>query len=290
MGTVRTMRWILSALLLASLLVGLGHVAALPPFEGIDERAHYSYIEQIAKTGTLPRFGDEIRQDVQDVVDSLFRAPGPRILSLRYRNLFTADPEIINRARQAVTAPRAPSTGEAGRLRNDEVQHPPLYYASMTPFYLLSERWSLVGQLALLRGLSYFAAWLSLCLAVLVAAKAFPTSGAGRAMIAAPALWPFVFPGWFPEMARLGNDSLVALTVACAVAVVACAPIRRWSTWLLLGVICGLGALTKVTFFPFLAAIALLLLYRTWQRDASAWQFLGFLVTVLAVASWWYFQ
>ena len=170
------------------------------------------------------------------------------------------------------------------------MQHPPFYYALLTPFYLLSERWSLVGQLALLRGLSYFAAWLSLCLAVLVAAKAFPTSGTGRAMIAAPALWPFVFPGWFPEMARLGNDSLVALMVACAVAVVACAPIRRWSTWLLLGVICGLGALTKVTFLPFLAAIALLLLYRTWRRDASPWQFLGFLATVLAVAGWWYFQ
>ena len=72
---VQTMRWISSALLLASLLIGLGHVAALPPFEGIDERAHYSYIEQIAKTGTLPRFGDKIRQDVQDVWDFLLQRP-----------------------------------------------------------------------------------------------------------------------------------------------------------------------------------------------------------------------
>ena len=173
---------------------------------------------------------------------------------------------------------------------NWQAQHPPFYYALLTPAYLLSERWSLAGQLALLRGLSYLAAWLSLCLAVFVAAKTFPASGPGRAMIAAPALWPFVFPGWFPEMARLGNDSLVALLVACAVAVVTCAPIRRWSTWLLLGVICGLGALTKATFLPFLAVIALLLLYRTWRRDASPWQFLGFLATVIAVAGWWYFQ
>src|SRR5215510_5008168 len=113
MGTVRTMRWITSALLLASLLIGLGHVAALPPFEGGDERGHYSYIEQIAKTGTLPRFGDNVRQDAQDVWDFLFTAaPGPRIRSLRYRNLFTADAEIINRARQVVKAPRAPPTGE----------------------------------------------------------------------------------------------------------------------------------------------------------------------------------
>ncbi len=288
---MQTMRWISTALLLASLLVGLAHVAGLPPFEGIDEIAHYSYIEQIAKTGTLPRVGDKLRQDAQYLVESLVAVPGSRYETLKYRNLFTAYAKIIKRVRQAVKAPRdPPPTGKPGSGRNWEVQHPPFYYVLLTPAYLLSERWSLVGQLALLRGVSYFTAWLSLCLAVFVAAKTFPASGLGRAMIAAPALWPFVFPGWFPEMARLGNDSLVALLVACAVAVVTCAPIRRWSTWLLLGVICGLGALTKATFFPFLAVATLLLLYRTWQRDASPWQFLGFLTTVIAVAGWWYFH
>ena len=286
------MRWISAWLLLASLLIGLAHVTGLPPFEGMDENAHYSYIEQIAKTGTFPRAGDKLRQDAQDVELSLEGVgPAPRLATLRYRNLFTADAEIIKWVRQAVKAPRdPPPTGKPSSTENWELQHPPFFYALLTPAYLLSERWSLAGQLALLRGLSYFAAWLSLCLAVFVAAKTFPASGPGGAMIAAPALWPFVFPGWFPEMARLGNDSLVALLVACAVAVVTCAPIRRWSTWLLLGVICGLGALTKATFFPFLAAIALLLLYRIWRRDASPWQFLGFLATALAVAGWWYFQ
>jgi hypothetical protein len=285
------MRWSSAALLVATLLIGLAHIAGLPPFEGFDETAHYSYIQQIAKTGTLPRVSDKLRQDAQDFEESLEAVAGPSTVSLQYRNLFTADTKIIKGLRQAVKEPRdPPPTGKPGSKQNWEVQHPPFYYVSLTPAYLLSERWSLAGQLALLRGLSYLAAWLSLCLAVFVADKMFPVNGLGRAMIAAPALWPFVFPGWFPEMARLGNDSLVALLVACAVAVVTCAPIRRWSTWLLLGVICGLGALTKVTFLPFLAAIALLLLYRTWSRDASPWQFLGFLATVLAVAGWWYIQ
>ena len=280
-----------TTLLLASLLIGLSHVAGLPPFEGIDETAHYSYIEQIAKTGTLPRFGDKLRQDAEDGLALLEAAPGPRIRSLLYHNVFTADAEIIKSVREGVKAPRdPPPTGKPGSVRNWQAQHPPFYYALLTPAYLLSERWSLAGQLALLRGLSYVAAWLSLCLAVFVAGKTFRASGPGQAMIAAPALWPFVFPGWFPEMARLGNDSLVALLVACAVAVITCAPIKRWSTWLLLGMICGLGALTKATFFPFLAATALLLLYRTWRRDASPWQFLGFLATVIAVAGWWYIE
>jgi hypothetical protein len=285
------MRWSSIALLLASLLIGLAHVAGLPPFEGIDESAHYSYIEQIAKTGTLPRFGDKLRQDAQDVVESLAALAPDFNQSLQYLYLFTADAKIIKPVRDAVKAPRdPPSTGKPGSWGNWEVQQPPFYYVLLAPAYLLSERWSLVGQLAFLRGLSYLVAWLSLCLAVFVADKKFQASGPGRLMIAAPALWPFVFPGWFPEMARLGNDSLVALLVACAVAVATCAPIRRWSTWLLLGVICGLGALTKAAFLPFLAAIALLLLYRTWRRDASPWQFIGFLATVLAVAGGWYFQ
>ena len=64
------MRWILAELLLASLLIGLAHIAGLPPFEGFDEVAHYSYIEQIAKTGTLPRAGDKLRQDAQHAMNA----------------------------------------------------------------------------------------------------------------------------------------------------------------------------------------------------------------------------
>jgi len=151
---VQTTRWISSALLLASLLIGLSHVAGLPPFEGLDEPAHYSYIQHIAKTGTLPHFGDKSGQDIEEVWGALTAGPGPRILSLRYRNLFTADAEIIQRARQTAKAARdSPPTGP-GSARNHEVQHPPFYYALLTPAYLVSERWSLAGQLALLRGLS----------------------------------------------------------------------------------------------------------------------------------------
>src|SRR5262249_24774473 len=196
------MRWILTSLLLASLLIGLAHVAYLPPFEGFDEVGHYSYIEQIAKTRTLPHVWDNLRQDAASVGD-YFNGPlvNPKqqylIRRLRYHNLFAADTEIIETARRMVKAPRnPPPTGEAGAWENWETQHPPFYYALLAPAYLFSERWSLVGQLALLRGLSYIAAWLSLCLAVFAAVKT--TSGPGRALIVAPALWPFVFPGWFP--------------------------------------------------------------------------------------------
>jgi hypothetical protein len=39
------------------LLLGVAHVAILPPWEGFDETAHYSYLQQLADRGELPRLG-----------------------------------------------------------------------------------------------------------------------------------------------------------------------------------------------------------------------------------------
>ena len=51
-------------LLLAVALAGVAHVAFLPPFEGFDETNHFSYIQQMADTGRLPRYGvDKASQD-----------------------------------------------------------------------------------------------------------------------------------------------------------------------------------------------------------------------------------
>src|SRR5450756_2384219 len=49
-----------------SLVAGLGFCALFPPFDGFDETAHYSYIQQIAQTGTWPRLNDPVTADVDD--------------------------------------------------------------------------------------------------------------------------------------------------------------------------------------------------------------------------------
>jgi hypothetical protein len=41
--------WSQIALLAAALLIGVAQIAELPPFEGFDEIAHYSYIEQMPR-------------------------------------------------------------------------------------------------------------------------------------------------------------------------------------------------------------------------------------------------
>src|SRR5579859_4671234 len=64
-------RWASRLLLLTVGLLGIAHVAFLPPFEGYDEPAHYSYIQQLADLAQIPRLGvARISRDVEDY-------PGP---------------------------------------------------------------------------------------------------------------------------------------------------------------------------------------------------------------------
>jgi hypothetical protein len=49
--------WVTRLLLTAVAFLGLVHLAFLPPWEGFDEPAHWSSVEQAADTGTLPLYG-----------------------------------------------------------------------------------------------------------------------------------------------------------------------------------------------------------------------------------------
>ena len=82
------------------------------------------------------------------------------------------------------------------------------------------------------------------------------------------AAWPFFVPQFFPEMARLGNDSLCLLVMggvwACLLALL---PARQGRPWVALGLgaLLGAGLLTKAFFQPIGAGVALLLASRLWQ-------------------------
>src|SRR4051812_3564870 len=98
-------RAVIALLLLASLILGLAHAALLPPFEGFDEHAHYSYIRQLAETGRWPRLGERMSKDVDDY---LAMAPGPDSIPRRWSHhtFFTAPASVVAAARDAIQSPR----------------------------------------------------------------------------------------------------------------------------------------------------------------------------------------
>lgn len=205
-------------------------------------------------------------------------------------------------ARAAVASPTADTRWRPGTVANWEAQHPPLYYALLAPAFRLAEHWSLGARLFLLRGLSYGLAWGGLGCA------AWAASGLGRAgrleadpaslAALAPVLWPILLPEWFPEMARLGNDALVALLAGLTglglrrllAADRAPAGVAAHAG---VGCIVGLGLLTKATFLPLAAAAGLVLIGKAWMpagegRRARLIGVAAFAAAALAAAGWWY--
>jgi Predicted membrane protein (DUF2142) len=287
---------VVGVLLLGSLLVGLAHVALLPPFEGFDETGHYSYLQQLAETGRWPVRGDRMSKDIDD-----YLAVAPAADSMggrwRYEAFFKADSANVDAGRRTIKAPpQAPRVWAPGQVENWQSQHPPLYYLLLAPAYLASKSWSLGAQLLFLRSLSYLIAWAGLCVVAIALTRRGRPDDVPIGLPFAIAVWPALFPMWFPEMGRLGNDSLITFFAAAvfilAWRVTSSATLRDHAA---LGAVLGLALLTKATFLPVTAALLAVLAIQMLRARKDAGEFsrrlAGLLVAtgiLLAVGGWWY--
>ncbi len=279
-------RWITALLLAASALIGVAHIAFLPPWEGFDETAHWSYVQQLADTGHAPTPG------VDGVSADVYRYPGP----MAYRQVApferTSRPTYRDwRLKDAPALTGGPARFTPARAMNWQAQHPPLYYLLLTPAYEAVRGLGWVDQLMALRLISFALAWAGLALGVLGTSAIMAEDGLWTGPIMAA--WPFLFPQAFPEFARLGNDSLCLLETAIAWVLLLRLLKGRggWVSAAGLGAALGLGLLTKAFFLPISAgALAILALRWFWSDRTAAG--LGRVVAIaalaLAVGGWWY--
>ena len=139
-----------------------------------------------------------------------WRSRSPR-LAVELPSTSSRDPRVVASAREAVQAPpRSRARTRPGRSSNGMAQHPPLYY--YLPGAGLSRDQGPEPRESALRAARVLVS------AGLGARSASRRSAALRGKIADPradavvfaaSAWPLIFPMWFPEMARLGNDSLI---------------------------------------------------------------------------------
>ena len=239
--------------LLALLLFGVGYLAILPPFEGFDEPAHYSSLRQIADTGTIPLYGASfLDREVTDYQGPVPYGSGepPFDQRLTYAKFF-AQPHLLApyRAtyRQALPAPAF----QAGTELNWQAQHPPLYYVRLAPLEKAAESLSFATRLFLLRLASFLLAVAGVALGLLAVKRSAPARLGFM-------LYPVILPMFFPAFARLGNDSLclflVGLTVFLVTKILDDAHNKKAS--IALGLVLGLGLLTKAFFLLIMAALA----------------------------------
>jgi hypothetical protein len=89
-------RFGLFALLAGALLIGLAQILVLPPWEGFDETAHYSYVQQLAETGRWPRFGEPIAAGSELDRDRAVTTARFRVDGVTYeRQLFASHPDGV---------------------------------------------------------------------------------------------------------------------------------------------------------------------------------------------------
>ena len=288
----RAAAWVTALLLAATALLGVAHVALLPPWEGFDETAHWSYLQQLADTGRPPRYGhDDLARDTD-----LYGGPSPYSGAPPFEH--PGRPSYRS-WRQGGAAPiqGGPTRFEEGSSANWQAQHPPLYYLALVPLYRATHGLDWVGHLLALRLASFAFAFAGFAIGVIGTRRLRGSPGAEVGVWTAPIMagWPLLFPQFIPEFARLGNDSLCLLFMGAAWPLV----LRRlcgrggWIEAGGLGALLGLGLLTKAFFLPILAGTGVLLLAGWWSSGRRPMRLAQAAVTgavALAVGGWWYVE
>ena len=288
----RTITWLL---LVAVFLIGLAHVAFLPPFEGYDETAHWSYVQELSDLGHGPRYGiDRLSSDLAGYPGPMIYGETPPFEQTRratYRSFRLAGTPAIKGGPTHYA-----SVGDL----NWQAQHPPLYYALMVPIYRAAHGLGWVNHLFVLRLASWLLAFAGFSIGVVFTARAARLLAFGSAEAETDvrwvgvvmAAWPFAFPEFFPEFARLGNDSLCILLVAICWAFVLRLLSGRggWASAVGLGVALGLGLLTKAFFVAIGGGVGALLVLRWWtdRRMSVLLQAVLAGAIALAIGSFWY--
>lgn len=247
-------RWPLLLILAGYLLVGGLYAAQVPNWQAPDEPAHYNYVRQLAN-GRFPiiTHGDYDQTYLDEIRGARF-APEYSVEEIEY-----------------------------------EDWQPPLYYLLLTPVFLLTD-----GALLALRLASVLLGLGVVCLAYATARLLFPEA---QWVAWSTAVFVAFIPQHVSILASVNNDSLSELLIALLLYLT-----LRWVTrnsirslgndrrWLiLLGLVLGLGFLTKATVYlmaPVLAVVLLWQYWGTWQRLFQAGVLL-FTPAFMLGAIWW---
>jgi len=270
--------------------------AALPLWEGFDEWAHFAVIQRMALRGEVLVSRDSpVPRDVQASLElaplpwDLRNLPQPSVTQDAYWN--SPDEERHRREAAFKALPAAWGREDAvGGLPAYEALQPPLYYWLMSPVLRLAGDASLGDRVLLLRLLSSLIASLAIPLVFLIGGTVLGDDAiaAGCAAVAA------AMPEFAIDIARVGNECLavVLFTLLTWMVLELMLAGLNYSRAIFLGVVLGLGLVTKAYFLAALPAIVLLLAYEFWRARGRRRTVLisGLIIgcTSAAFAGWWY--
>lgn len=158
---------------------------------------------------------------------------------------------------------------------------PPLYYLLLTPVFWLTN-----GSLLALRLVSVVLGGGVVVLAYALARRLFPDK---MWLAWATAVFVAFLPQHLAIMASINNDALAELIIAAILVILMKAKRLETGDWRLVGVLLGLGFLTKGTVYPLTAVTGLAIIRQTWG-DWRKFIHTGFQAAIPAIllgGLWW---
>jgi 4-amino-4-deoxy-L-arabinose transferase-like glycosyltransferase len=294
---VEVMRKTRAIIWLLAVSHGLLWAAATPLWEGFDEPFHYGYVQHLALNRRLPVFGhtpvsEEIRISFEN-------APLSRVVNSNFGGRYTAferywqlpESERLQRQENLARLPAeaAYQTADSSvnpALNNYEVHQPPLYYFLASLLYLPLADAGLLTRVLALRLFSLSIGLIAVALSFRVAERLWLEPAVS---ISVP-LTLSLLPMFFSATARISNDCLaVALFSALLLATLrlleAPALPRRALT---VGILLGLGLLTKAYFLTAVPAFAVILLPAATNRKQAVLAVARIMLAAVLLSGWWY--
>ncbi|MGB9898562.1 MAG: hypothetical protein ACP5N6_15070 [Anaerolineae bacterium] len=247
-------RWLLLTLGLA-LTRGMIYASSLPPWGLNDEQQHFHYIQSVCETGSIPTVGkDYISAEIaissyQTKRHEVFHWPP-------YPSIYPQD------------------WGLEGH--SYEGYQPPLYYLALAPLYIGASLISsdILVKLQILKWSNVVLSLTTLCLLYYVAMLLFPQRRFVPFLLCSLLVW---WPERIMATSRVNNDVLTEVLGAALYVLLVKSALRESISKrdsLLIGMVFGLGLLTKWTFLPWIFGI----LYVFWLHRKAG--FSGLLLAI----------
>lgn len=282
-------------LLIGAFLVrGAFYSIEQPIWEGVDEWAHFAFVQEVAENGRLPSRNEPISGALRRAVELApvsASAAGNSRASLTHDEFWRLSPAERGARERELQTLRGSFVGlDGSTLRQYEAQQPPLYYLLLAPVYLCIRRCSFPAQVWVLRLFSVLIAAAGILFAYKIALQLPACRRAAMPVLLLMVSWPALVL----DVARIGNDSL-ALTLSSAVILCLFRIDRgnsRLSDWMLTGIILGAALLSKAYMLAFLPLLPCIFLSERLRRGPAMLSTLKGMALACAIAAviagWWY--
>lgn len=258
---------------------GVFYCAALPLWEGFDEYAHFARVQHVASGRWLASLDDRATREVERSIElapmpwTVRNDPPPHDT---YESYWKLPPEErARRERELRELPRSFAHEDALQPVPAESQQPPLSYWLMAAVYRPAAGLSLPARVLVLRLFNLLLTSVAVLAAWAAARRVFADERVAITVAAAVA----VFPELMFDGARVSNSALsLALFSVLALLCLDVADGKRRAA-MPLGIVLGLGMLSKAFFLCAVPVVALLLL---WRRRVLP------LAIAAVIPGWWY--